>query len=74
VIEKDENVCQVCKKNCGIVKIREDGRRIGKGCWMGGEMYRSHWFVKSLQYKVDRPVSHRARKPFPGQKDLPFGD
>lgn len=68
-------VYQVCKKHCGIVRIREDGRWIGAGCWKGGEQYRSHWFVKSLQpTKVGKPTAHRTRKPLRGQKDIPFPD
>jgi hypothetical protein len=62
--------CAVCGEADGIQ--RSDGRYVCKSCWIGGEDYRSHWFVKSLQYAPDRIVKKRTRKPLPGQQEFPF--
>ncbi len=69
-MDLDKRVCQVCRRTCGIVRMREDGRWIGAGCWKGGEDYRSHWFVRSLNPPLEKIPRRRPRKPLRGQKDL----
>lgn len=62
--------CVICKLKDGTQ--RSDGRYVCKACWIGGEDYRSHWFIRSLKYTADRIVKKRTRKPLPGQQSFDF--